>query len=77
MAIIMMVVAGFFTLCAVLSLFLLKQVSGLELLEESLWLGCTHVGLPPLVCRAGDQPFPEDGVRALPKWCWRCCLCQC
>lgn len=27
----MMVVAGFFTLCAVLSLFLLKQVSGLEL----------------------------------------------
>lgn len=29
MAIIMMVVAGFFTLCAVLSLFLLKQVHSL------------------------------------------------
>lgn len=43
-AIIMMVVAGFFTLCAVLSLFLLKQVSGLELQNPWGWDICSWGG---------------------------------
>lgn len=48
MAVIMMVVAGFFTLCAVLSLFLLKQVSGWET-RRNLWVRGVRGAPAPLV----------------------------
>lgn len=50
-SIIMMVVAGFFTLCAVLSLFLLKRVSG----------GCCTS------CKPKEAPAPGVGTSLLPS----------
>lgn len=50
MAVIMMVVAGFFTLCAVLSLFLLKQVSSWET-RRNLWVRGAPAPLVPLGIR--------------------------
>lgn len=49
-SVIMMVVAGFFTLCAVLSLFLLKRVSG----------GCCAS------CKPKEAPAPGVGTSLLP-----------
>ena len=49
-AVIMMVVAGFFTLCAVLSLFLLKQVGGSEAGLSGCSWGVLARRPPPLIC---------------------------
>ncbi|XP_064524573.1 secretory carrier-associated membrane protein 2 isoform X1 [Pseudopipra pipra] len=76
-AIIMMVVAAFFTLSAVLSLFLLKQVSGLEARRS----GCSQdtLGfLPPFTCQGMKMESGHWQVkRFIRKYFCLCFLHRC